>query len=109
MVSTREEALKLAARTRQELAGIYGPRLRGVYLFGSAARDELNQDSDIDIAIILDDIVDRFAEIQRTSDLGSKISLDAGILVTFLFIPEADYQQGKYTIYREVKGEGLAV
>jgi predicted nucleotidyltransferase len=54
MVTTRQQALEIAARARQGLAEIYGNRLRGVYLYGSGARDELTPDSDIDIAVILD-------------------------------------------------------
>ena len=48
---------------------IYGDRLRGVYLYGSGARDQLTPDSDIDIAVILDAAPDRFAEHERTSEL----------------------------------------
>ena len=60
MVTTKEKALTIASKTRRVLEGIYGERLRGVYLYGSAARDQLTPDSDIDIAIIPDEIQSRF-------------------------------------------------
>ncbi len=60
MVTTKEKALTIASKTRRVLEEIYGERLRGVYLYGSAARNQLTPDSDIDIAIILDDIKSRF-------------------------------------------------
>ncbi len=83
MVTTRKQALNMAGLVKARLERIYGARLRGVYLYGSAARGELTPDSDIDIAIVLDDISDRFAEHERISELGSKVSLDFNTLVSF--------------------------
>ena len=109
MVTTREQAIEIAEKTRAGLEKIYGDHLRGVYLYGSAARGQLHSDSDIDIAIVLDEISDTFTEHERTNELGSKISLDVGVSVIFLFVPEQDYLKGRYAVYRAVKREGVAV
>jgi len=109
MVTTKQQALEIAAKVRKELEKLYGERLRGVVLFGSAARDKLDEDSDIDIAIILDEIPDRFAEHELAGDLGSQISLEYNTLVSFFFVPQCDYEQGKYAAYRAIKREGIAV
>ncbi len=92
---------------RGELEALYGERLRGVFLFGSAAQDKLDEDSDIDIAIILDEIPDRFAEHERTSQLGSDVSLEYDTLVSFLFVSQADYQRGRFAVHRTIKEEGI--
>jgi predicted nucleotidyltransferase len=109
MVTTRSQALEIATKVREELEKLYGQRLRGVLLFGSAARDKLDEDSDIDIAIILDEIPNRFAEHERTAELGSQISLEYNTLVTFLFIAESDFSEGLFTIHRVIKREGIPV
>ncbi len=109
MVTTRQQALEIAQKVRDELEKLYGQRLRGVLLYGSAARDKLDEDSDIDIAIILDEISDRFAEHERTGDVGSQISLEYNTLVSFFFVPQRDYEQGKYATYRAIKREGIVV
>ncbi|MFQ6035383.1 MAG: nucleotidyltransferase domain-containing protein [Sedimentisphaerales bacterium] len=109
MVTTKQQALEIAAKVRSELEKLYGNRLQKVLLFGSAAQDRLNEDSDIDIAIILDEIADRFAEHERTGEIGSKISLEYDTLVSFFFVPQRDYEQGKYATYRAIKREGIAV
>jgi predicted nucleotidyltransferase len=109
MVATRQEALKIASKVREELEKLYGQRLRGVYLYGSAARDQLTPDSDIDIAIVLDVIKSRFAEHERTSQLGSDVSLENDTVVTFLLITEADFKEGLFTIHRVIKREGVVV
>ena len=109
MVATKEQALEIAGKVRSELEKLYGERLRGVYLYGSAARDQLTPDSDIDIAIVLDEIQSRFEEHERTSQLDSDVSLEYDTLVTFLFITEADFKEGLFTIHRVIKREGVFV
>jgi predicted nucleotidyltransferase len=107
MVTTKEQAVEIATHTRTALEQIYGKRLRGVYLYGSAARDQLTPDSDIDIGVVLDSIPDRFAEHERTSQLASDISLERNTLVAFFFISEADFREGLFTIHRVIKREGI--
>ncbi len=106
-VSTRQQAMEIAAKARQTLKKIYDGRLRGVYLYGSAARDQLTPDSDIDIAVILDQISDRFAEHERTSQLACDLSLEYDTLVAFLFVAEADFADGTFLVYRTIKREGI--
>ena len=107
MVATRQQALEIASKVRTELQKLYGQRLRGVYLYGSAARDQLTPDSDIDIAIVLDEIPNRFAEHERTSRLGSDISLDYNTVVLFFFAEERDLRAGRFSIHRAIKEEGI--
>jgi len=109
MVATKQQALEIAGKVREDLERIYGERLRGVYLYGSAARDQLTPDSDIDIAIVLDEIPSRFEEHERTSQLSSDISLENNTVVTFLFIAETDFKEGLFTIHRVIKREGVLI
>jgi predicted nucleotidyltransferase len=107
VVQTRDQAVRIAAKAKESLQGIYGTRLRGIYLYGSAARGQLRPDSDIDIAVVLDEITDRFAEYERTSGLGSKLSLDDDTLVSFMFLTEADLAKGRFSIHQAIKKEGI--
>ena len=109
MVATKQQALEIAGKAREDLERIYGKRLRGVYLYGSAARDQLTPNSDIDIAIILDEIQSRFEEHELTGDLYSQISLQHNTVITFLFIAETDFKEGLFTIHRVIKREGVLV
>jgi predicted nucleotidyltransferase len=109
MVATRQEAMEIAAKTKAELQKIYGGRLKSVYLYGSAARDQLTPDSDIDIAIILDHIENSFLEHKRTSELGSELSLEHNTVVSFFFSEDADLKTGRFAIHRFINEEGISV
>jgi len=107
MVAIKEEAIEIAIKARENLKQIYGERLRGVYLYGSAAHDQLTPDSDIDIAVILDKIPSRFDEHERTSQLGSDISLAHNTVVLFFFAEERYLETGRFAIHRAIKSEGI--
>ncbi len=108
MVATREKAIEITIKAKAGLEKIYGQHLRMVCLYGSAARGQLHQDSDIDIAVILDNIKDRFEEYEKISQLGSDISLEYDTLVSFLVVSESDYQTGRFAVHRKIKEEGIA-
>jgi predicted nucleotidyltransferase len=107
MVTTREQALEIAAKVRAGLETIYGERLRGVYLYGSAARDEMREESDIDIAVVLDEVTDSFAEHMRISELRSGISLEHDTLVSLLLISEVDFETRRFAVCGAVRDEGI--
>ncbi|MCG3196921.1 MAG: hypothetical protein GHCLOJNM_01401 [bacterium] len=46
MPLTREMAVDVGVKAREALSGLYGPRLKGAYHFGSVARGEGTADSD---------------------------------------------------------------
>jgi predicted nucleotidyltransferase len=107
MVTTKKQAVKITSQLRGELEKIYSTRLKGVYLFGSAARDQLATDSDIDIAVILDEIPSRFQEHERTSDVSTRLSLAHNTLISFFFVSEKDFKNGRFAVHRAIKSEGI--
>ena len=66
---------RLLSELHEGLRHLYDQRLRGLYLFGSYARGEQDDESDVDVMIVLDELVSYSAEIDRTSFLISDISL----------------------------------
>lgn len=63
-----------------DLRAHYGPRLGGVYLFGSRARGEARSDSDADVAVVLaDEALDFWDEKSVLVDLAYDHILESGI------------------------------
>ena len=106
---SRDTVKPLLERVRAGLGNIYGDRLRGVYLFGSWARGQADEDSDVDIAVILDEVPDYLAEIERTSDLFCTLGLQVDVLVSCVFLSENDFREGRYAVHRAIQREGMRV
>ena len=87
----------------------YGRKLKSMMLFGSYARGEQRGDSDIDIAIILEDFSHACAEIERTGDIVSSISLKFNTLISLVPIKENDWLKRKTSLILNIKRDGIAV
>ncbi|PYU20599.1 MAG: hypothetical protein DMG30_20565 [Acidobacteria bacterium] len=58
----------LLKELKEALQGIYGSRLRGLYLYGSYARGDEVAESDVDVLVVLEQITSYGAEIDFVSD-----------------------------------------
>jgi predicted nucleotidyltransferase len=84
-------------------------RLRGVYLYGSYARGEQDDESDLDALIVLDRM-DRYgAEIDRTGQLISSLSLRHGTSISRVFVSEEDWMCLDTAFLSNVRAEAIAV
>jgi predicted nucleotidyltransferase len=109
MVKRREDVLNLVREFRVQLAGVYGSRLKGVYLYGSYARGEATEDSDIDVAVVLAGPLNAYEESERTSELFGELSLREGCLLAPFFLTEEEYQMGAHAVHRNIVREGVPV
>jgi predicted nucleotidyltransferase len=92
-------------RIGSELPALYGPRLKRAVLFGPRARGDARPDPDFDVAVFLDPIEDRCAEIDRLADLEYRFMVERDAFVEFL--PYADCAYAKHTpILREIRRDG---
>ena len=89
------------------LLALYGERLRGVYLFGSHARDEANEESDADILIVLDRVENYSREIDTTSELTSELSLEHGISLSRVFATEEQWRTGQTNFFQNLREEAV--
>jgi predicted nucleotidyltransferase len=71
--------LQAVASFREILTAKYGTHLRAVYLFGSRARGDYRQDSDLDVAVFLDEARDPIGEQFDLIARGYDIVLSTGI------------------------------
>jgi predicted nucleotidyltransferase len=94
---------------KSRLQDLYGERLKGLYLFGSYARGDASEDSDIDVALVLDDFERDLAELDRAGEAMGDLELDCGCLIGLIPIRERDLQSGAEMFLRNVKREGVPV
>lgn len=99
----------ILAQVRRGLEEIYGPRLKGLVLFGSHARGEATADSDLDVLFILDDFDSGWAEIRRTSALVSDLSLEHNTVLSLLPVREHDWRERDSVFLAAACEEGVPV
>jgi uncharacterized protein len=92
---------------KKGLYSIYGKRLESVYLFGSYARGDQDLESDLDVLIVLSDFQSHIAEIERTGELVSDLSLKYGVSISRKFTRKADWIRGDNILLRNVRQEAI--
>lgn len=95
---------------KQELQKLYGDRLADLVLFGSYARGDYDDESDIDLMVLLnDDEISTFTEIRRISPLTSDFILKYSYAISALPVPTQRYYQSFGPVYQNARREGFFV
>lgn len=74
------------------LRELYGERHRGLVLYGSHARGEAGEGSDVDLLLLLEGEVGVGREIRRSSRLVAALSLEAGRVLSLVPVNVEDYR-----------------
>jgi predicted nucleotidyltransferase len=101
------EIKNLLTELKKGLAKIYDERLKAVYLFGSYARGDYSDDSDVDVMIVLSDYQNYGAEIDRSGELISQLALDYGISISRVIMKEIQWQESDTPLLRNIRAEGV--
>lgn len=98
---------KLLAELKFGLGNLYGRRLKGVYLFGSRARGESDDESDVDVLVILDDFTSYGAEVDTTAELVADLSLKYSMSVSNVFVRDREWRHGDTPFLVNVREEAV--
>jgi predicted nucleotidyltransferase len=93
-------------RLRRALDELYGDRIERVVLFGSRARGDADEESDYDVAVFLNDLTDRWRELDRLADLRADFLEAADVFIDAKPFP-ADSYRDFTTLMREIRREGV--
>jgi predicted nucleotidyltransferase len=104
-----ERLQSLLAELRRRLEALYGPRLVRLMLFGSQARGDAEQGSDIDVLVVLEGPVRPGEEIARTGEITAGISLENDIVISCTFISADRFEHEESPLMINVRREGVPV
>ena len=94
---------------KKKLEEFYGERLKSLILYGSYARGEATDDSDIDLIILLKDMRDTCEEILRFSQCLGDLELIYDTLISILPFDVIDYEDRHLPVILNAKKEGIIV
>lgn len=94
---------------RAALERLYGSRLQDLVLFGSFARGQEREGSDLDVAMILDDFDRPWPEIERTGPEVSRLSLQYGLTISLIPVRSKDWAGRDTPLLLALRAEGVPV
>lgn len=100
---------KILVQIKNYLTNLYQDQLEAIILYGSQARKDAQEYSDIDLLIILKSTINPYQEIDKTSHFVSQICLDYDIVISRHFISSSKFRTGNTPFLYNVKKEGIAI
>jgi predicted nucleotidyltransferase len=94
---------------REELKKIYHDRFKEMILFGSYARGDAADDSDIDIVLLLENVKDISTERDRYLPVTGQISLKYDTVVSVVPFDVQDFHQKRTPLILNVNKEGVRI
>jgi len=104
---TRQE---LIHRIKERLQALYGPRFRGLVLYGSVARGDHGPHSDLDLLCLLEGPVNMIAEISPIVEALSDLQRENyQQIISVKAVDIEHFQRGAYPLVIEAAREGVPV
>lgn len=103
------EGVRVAREAARRLKQAYGERLVDVVLFGSWVRGQAHEESDVDLLVLLDDVVDRPREKTRIVDALFDLEADSRRAIQAFPIAQRNARAGGGPFVASALEEGVTV
>lgn len=90
-----------------DLRELYGDRLVAVLVFGSRARGDATDESDLDLLVVLQELDDHWAEHGRMDEILWRHTAASGIVVTAMPVGQARFEQPDTPLLIRARAEAI--
>ena len=92
---------------RPRLEQAFGPRFRGVLLYGSRARGDAGPDSDMDLMVLLEGPINLLGDIKTAVDATYPLQLEVDFPFNMVPADVRDFESQEFGLHRSAKQEGI--
>ena len=103
------DVMQVLVETKHRLLQLYATRMKKLILFGSYARGDYTQGSDLDLLLLLTDLPDLTTERNRYLPVACDLSLKYDTLISIVPMDYATYKKSKTPLILNVRREGLTL
>ncbi len=98
---------RIGQEIKRRLERLHGERLRGIVLFGSAARGSAAEDSDIDVLVLLRGPVALGRDLETNIEALFPLSLELGQPISATPVDEKQYEAFECPLFLNAKKDGI--
>jgi len=104
-----EEIKPILEEIKENLSNVYGDKIKSILLYGSFAKNQASEKSDVDILVVTSDELDSFVIRERLSEFLYDLFLEKGELVSLIVIPESTFASYRSPFLLNVKEEAITI
>ncbi len=109
MKRTIKDIEEILNKAKSILQKIYGKRLKGIILYGSYARGEAVEGSDIDLIVLLENMQDPIDELEKCSKEIHQLDFVYDTLISIIPFDLKQFNTRKLPIILNAKKEGITI
>ena len=104
-----ESQEKLLNKLKVRFQELYESSFDKILVYGSYARGEATNNSDVDLLTVLKDEINPYKEIDRTGEIIAQYSLENNVVISCHFISSEKFHQQNTPFLANVKREGIVI
>jgi predicted nucleotidyltransferase len=101
---------QIASEYKSKLQNLYGADFAELILFGSHARGDFHEESDVDFAVVLRKPgLQPSEEVFKTSPISTELELKYGLMLSLLPVSLEKKQNSQQWVYKAIREEGIVI
>ncbi|MFQ6031711.1 MAG: nucleotidyltransferase domain-containing protein [Candidatus Zixiibacteriota bacterium] len=104
-----KEIEPILEEVKDSLEKIYGDKFKGLILYGSYARGDAEEGSDIDLILLLDEVKNPLSEMEKYFDVIQKLDLKYDTVISILPIGEMEFKTRRLPVFLNAKKDGVII
>ena len=109
METINQASRPILEELRSELQRLYKGKFDRLILYGSHARGDANENSDIDVMAVIEGVESPMKELGKLSKIISRLSLKYDTLISLYPISPDDFERRTSPLLLNIKKEGIPV
>jgi len=94
---------------KADLQQLYGDQMDGLILYGSYARGDAKEESDIDVLVLLKQMQSPYTEIRKMGDINNDYLLRYEYVISPVPTTTERYKTVSIPLYRNIEKEGIVL
>jgi len=103
------DVIDIVKEFKELLKSVHKDNLHAVILYGSMARGDFDDESDIDVLVVLDDISDYLNELDKTFQIQYELGMKYDVIISCVLAKSRDYESRFDPFFLNIHQEGISV